>query len=216
MQASVSYKVEAEVAVPGLLKPNLYHSQDILICEPLRSVLSSTDLQKETKVTFLCCIPKGSVAMAANIDRNAYGPGDVVNLRLIVDNSSSDVDLQAATLKLVRTLNVRAQTDRHYESLTVVKSKGPGVPAGEKAERIIQLHLPNDSEPSTSSNLIDCSYQLSIELKVPWSPDVTIKVPIQIYAPQRPTYVATLQYPVGWNPNMFPVVNLQNMQYVSY
>lgn len=216
LSASASYSVETEVVVPGMLKPNLHHSQDILINEPLRTALMSSDTHKETKVTFLCCIPKGTVSMAANIDKNAYGPGETVQLHLIVDNSQSQVDLQAFSLKLVRSLYVRAGSDTYSDCGTVVKASSAGVKAGDRVERYIQLTLPHDAEPSTTSKLIDCSYQLSVELKVPWSPDVVCRQQVQIFAPQRQTYVSQLQYPSSWSPSVYPMADLQNMQYVTY
>lgn len=211
LSAKVSYQVEAEVAVPGMLR----HSQDILIHEPLRATLASTETFKETNVTFCCCIPKGRVSMSANIDQNAYRPGATVKLRLIVDNSQSRVDLEALSLKLVRTLQISARGETLYESRTVAKVKSPGVSAGDRAERYIQLDLPTDSEPSTKAPLISCSYVLSVELKVPWSPDVVIRQPVQIFAPQRATYVAQLHYPPDWQPSVFPVSDLEKMQYTA-
>lgn len=214
--ANITYRVEAEVAVPGLLTPNLRHSQDILICEPLRAVLMASDTYKETKVTFLCCIPKGNVSMTANIDKNAYAPGESVQLRLIIDNSQSRVDLDCLVLRLSSKISLHASGDEATCSGTVVKASSAGVKAGERADRFIQLSLPPDLEPSTSSDLISCEYVLNVILKIPWSPDVNIKQPVQIYAPQRPTYVGKLQYPQGWAPSVFPVADLQTMQYVTY
>lgn len=230
-KASITYRVETEVAVPGLLKPNLYHSQDILICEPLRTALMSSDTYKECSVTFLCCIPKGTISMSANIDKNAYEPGDTVRLRLILDNSSSQVDLEYLSLKLVSEINLIATEviDRpigldsrricHEVSSsrgTIAKARSAGVKAGERVDRYIQLTLPTDCEPSTKSSLISCKYLLSVELKVPWSPDVVITQPVQIYASQRQTYQAHLQYPPDWAPSVFPIIDLQTMQYVTY
>ncbi|PJF17204.1 hypothetical protein PSACC_03008 [Paramicrosporidium saccamoebae] len=216
LQASLRYHVEAEVAVPGMLKPNLYHSQDILINEPLRNMLMSSDTLKEAKVTFLCCIPKGTVTMSANIDKNAYSPGETVQLHLIVDNSESQVDLEAFTLKLRKDLSVHAGSDTFYGNGTVIKASSPGVRAGDRADRYIQLSLPHDTEPSTRSKLIECEYELNVVLKVPWSPDVVTKQAVQIVAAQRQDYVSKLQYPSGWEPSVMPMSDLQSMSYISY
>jgi hypothetical protein len=216
LAASVAYQVEAEVAIPGMLRPNLYHTQDILINEPLRAALMASETYQEQKVTFMCCIPRGTITLSANIDKNAYGPGEVAQLRLIVDNSQSTVNLEGCSLKLQRMLRVHARGESYTDSGTVVKATSPGVKAGERAERFIQLVLPQDSEPSTTSSLVECSYVLSADLKVPWSPDVVCKQNIQIFAPQRPTYISTLQYPTNWAPNMMPMSDLSTMQYTSY
>lgn len=216
VQAKVWYSVEAEVAVPGLLTPNLRHSQDIIIHEPLRIAPMASETHKESKVTFLCCIPKGTINMSATIDKNAYGPGETVGLRLIVDNSQSTVDLEALSLKLVAQISLKANGGSTGSTGTVVKARTPGLKAGERADRFIQLTLPLDTEPSTHSKLIECSYILSVELKVPWSPDVVVRQPVQIYAPVQSTYIAQLQYPSNWAPSVFPTSDLQTMQYVTY
>jgi len=213
---SVHFEVGAEVAVPGMFEPNLKHSQDILICQPLNKQLMAADTYKETNVTFLCCIPKGKVSLSASIDKNAYGPGDLVQLNLIVDNSNSKVDLENFSLRLDRSIELRAEGRSHYETKTVVKSKCGGVPKGDRAERQMGIQLPADTEPSTNANLVKCSYKVIVELHVPWSPNVKVSTPVQVFAPVRATYSAVLTMPSGWAPTVMPMVDLQNVQYQSY
>lgn len=216
VKASVSFQVEAEVAVPGILTPNLCHSQAILICEPLRDTLASSEVYQEQKVTFLCCVPKGVVSLSANIDKNAYCPGETVILRLVVDNSQSQVDLGACSLKLSESTTIRAGMDSKSLNRTIIKTKSLGVTKGERAERFIELQLPPQLEPSTSAHLVDCTYALDVVLKVPWSPDVVCRREVQIVAPQSPTYVTALEFPPNWNPTVYNTVDLNSVQYVSY
>lgn len=216
VDASVLYQVEAEVAVPGMFNPNLRHSQQILIHEPLRAALMASDTYKETKVTWMCCVPKGTVSLSASLEKNAYCPGEVVRLRLIVDNSKSTVDLPACSLKLTGAITVRARGETKRMGGTIVKATSPGLPAGERAERMIEMILPHSIEPSTSSKLVHCAYTVDAVLKVPWSPDVLCKTCVQIVIPQTADYVAQLQYPPGWNPTVYSPVDLQKMQYTTY
>lgn len=178
IRANVHYEVEAEIAVPGMFNPNLRHSQEILLYQPLDRALVGSETFKEANVTFLCCISKGTVSLAANIDRNAYAPGETVQLRLIVDNSQSQVNLEAASLKLQRSLTLRAQDKTMQETVTVVKSTSPPIAIGERCDRQITLQLPLRTEPSTNGHLVDCKYELVVQLKVPWSPDVTVRTPV--------------------------------------
>lgn len=213
---SVYYELEAEVAVPGMLTPNLRHSQELIINQPLNQQMQATDTFKQAKVTFLCCIPKGEVGMAANIDRNAYAPGDQVNLRLQVDNSNSQVNLEAASLKLHRTLTLRAEGRSFSTTQTVCKAKSMPIAAGEQTDRFIQVGIPHRSEPSTDGHLVNNSYSLEVCLSVPWSPNVRINQPVQIYQPARPTFVVVPQMPPNWQPQMMPVVQLNTMSYQNF
>ena len=214
--ASVYYELEAEVAVPGMLTPNLRHNQELIINQPLGQQMAATETFKQAKVTFLCCIPKGEVSMAANIDRNAYAPGDQVNLRLQVDNSHSQVNLEAASLKLQRTLTLRAEGRSFSTTETVCKAKSMAITAGEKADRFIQIAIPGKAEPSTDGSLVRHSYELEVCLSVPWSPNVRINQPVQIYQPARPTFVAVPVMPPNWQPQTMPMVQLDKMAYQTF
>lgn len=214
--AEVYYQVEAEVGTSGFFNPNLRHSQQILIHEPLRKALMASDTYKEAKMTFMCCMPRGTVSLSANLEKNAYCPGEPVTLRLIVDNSQSTVDLPSCLLKLTADMTIRTRGMSTQWKGTVARASSPGVKAGERAERLIDMILPHDVEPSTSSKLVDCSYTLDAVLKVPWSPDVVCKTYVQIVIPQTADYVAHLQYPQGWNPTVHSTIDLQKAQYTSY
>ncbi len=215
-RGEVTYCIEAEVAKKGIFVPNLRHSQEIIICEPLRQLLCAVDTLKEAKVTYLCCIPKGRVSMSASIDKNAYGPGDVVQLRLIVDNSESQVDLERLSLRLMQSFTMRAGRDSTSGSACICMAHSPAVPQGERADRLISMPIPARIEPSTSGRLIECEYRLTVTLAVPWSLDVVIRVPVQIATPQQSSYLEALPTPPEWSPSVFPLANMNEMAYVSY
>lgn len=214
--ATVHYEVRAEVQVPGLFESDLKHYQELLICQPLKQQLMSSDTYKEARVTFLCCIPKGTVSLAATIDKNAYAPGEPVMLTLIVDNSQSQVHLESFSFRLERNITLRADSQTHYDNAVIVKTKCPGVPRGERAERRMAVQLPVRTEPSTDAQLVKCNYRLIVELAVPWSPNVKVSQAVQVYAAPLPTYSAALTLPAGWAPQVMPSVNLSAMQYQTY
>jgi len=215
-KGKIEYRIIGEVAVPGTFNPNLRTVQELIIRETLRDDMNSIETYKEGKVTFLCCIPKGTVTLSANIDRNAYGPGEQIILSLLVDNTNSDVTLDALNLKVVRNIVLYAEGHRDSQCSTICKAVTPGLAAGDRTERQIFLRIPANTAPSAESDLVKCDYRLIVELKVPWSPDVTVKHPVQIYMPQRPDYVPTLIYPPNWSPTVYPSVDLNTLQYSSY
>lgn len=187
----VYYEVKCEAVVPGFFKANVEHRQEILICEPLRQALVGSETYKEENVTFLCCIPKGTVSLSAVIDRNAYAPGDTVSLRLQVNNTSK-VHLKNCSLKLSRRLTLFAKGETYFNQETICKTNSPSVPPGESIERIIQMRLPDSAPTSTRSDLVKCDYSLVVTLKVPWSADVVITQPVQLVARPRESYLQTL------------------------
>lgn len=216
-QGSVRFKIKAEVAIPGLFKPNLKHDQNILISQPLDSIPMSFNSYKESNVTFLCCIPKGKISVAANIDRNAYGPGELVNVRLIVDNSTSKINLQGCDISLVQNIQLSAQGKSYTISQTLAKSTSPSIIRGDRADRIIQMMIPKSAEPSTRGNLINCSYIVHVDMIVPWSQDVSLTQPVQIFEPVHQIYTLPPALPASWSsPTVMPIVDLDKLQYQNY
>lgn len=214
--ARVRYECRAEVQVPGIFESNLKHYQDILICQPLKNGMMAIDTYKETKVTFLCCIPKGTVSLAATIDKNAYAPGECVMLRLIVDNSKSQVDLSSFKFHLTQDITLFAGGQSKSMSRVVVTNRCDGVRKGDRIDRNMAVQLPLHCEPSTDGYLVKCKYTLVVELSVPWSPNVRVIQPVQVYAPIMANYSAQLVMPNNWQPTVMPVVNLSAMQYQSF
>lgn len=215
-QATVHYEVRAEVQVPGMFESNLKHYQELLICQPLQQAVMSSDTYKESKVTFLCCIPKGNVSLAATIDKNAYVPGEQVMLSLIVDNSMSKVDLESFTFRLERRIVLYAQGQVHTQTEVISKTKCGGIDKGDRAERTMAVQLPFRTEPSTSAQLVRCAYSLIVELSVPWSPNVRVTRPVQIYAATQPSYSAHPTMPQEWHPQVMPMVDLNNLPPQTY
>ena len=197
-KGEVVYKVAAEVVVPGFFTSNLRHEQEIVIKEPLKQALGGTETFKETDVTFLCCINKGRVAMSANVDKNAAAPGEAINLHIVVDNSRSQVDLKEVRFHLCRSIKFKANGQKWTDYSTIMTSTSPQVLQGTNADRWIAVRIPNSTMPSTDSSLITCEYSLTVELSVPWSPNVRINLPLQVYAPTPVGYVSVVQYPANW------------------
>lgn len=164
----------------------------------------------------MCCIPKGTVSVAASIDKNAYAPGEQVMVKLIVDNSQSQVDLEDFSFHLEQKVFLQADGEDYCEFNVIVESKCGGIRRGERAERQLAIQLPLDIETSTYGDLVHCSYRLIVELSVPWSPNVRVSTPIQIFAVPLASYSAVLTLPEGWAPQVMPTVNLSAMQYQTY
>lgn len=207
-KGEVVYKVEAEVVVPGFFTSNLRHEQEIVIKEPLKQMLAGSETFKETDVTFLCCINKGRVTMSANVDKNAAAPGEAINLHIVVDNTRSQVDLKEVRFHVKREIKFRANGESWSDHSTIITSTSPQVLQGMNADRWIAVRIPNGTMPSTTSSLIKCAYYLTVELAVPWSPNVRINLPLQVFASTPMEYVAVVQYPPNWTATTMATANL--------
>jgi len=207
-KGEVVYKVAAEVVATGLFTNNLRHEQEIVIKEPLKQPLTGSETFKETDVTFLCCINKGRVAMSANVDKNAAAPGEAINLHIVVDNTRSQVDLKEVRFHVKRELRFSANGQKWSDYSTIITSTSPQVLQGTNADRWIAVRIPNGTMPSTTSSLITCSYYLTVELAVPWSPNVRINLPLQVFAPTPAEYVAVVQYPPSWQATTMATASL--------
>jgi hypothetical protein len=207
-QAALWYDAEAEIAVPGTFTPNIRSTQEFIVKDALKAPLAALTAHEERNVTFLCCFSRGTVVLHASLLKNAYGPGDAVQARILVDNTNSQVDLEKVSVKLVAEANLRAHSDVKNFGGTLAKTGTPGVPKGQRAERVVETVLPWDVPPSTTGRLISCAFCIMIELAVPWSPNVRMRIPVQIHAPPR---VVQVVLPPDYVPtNTLPVVDLSH------
>ena len=193
-QGSVRYTLHVQAVVPGFFKANLEHLQDLRVIEPLRKKAVATQAHKEENVTFLCCIPKGSVSLSADLAKNVYYSGETVEVKLKVNNSESQVNLRGCSLELVQQVFMRSGKEEEAFGLKVVREKSLAVAAGEICDRTIQMILPADMEATTIGGIIRCTYELTIRLSVPWSPDVVITQPVDIVATPMPNYALIVPY----------------------
>lgn len=212
-QAEVDYQITA--AVKSHLTSELQCSTGLVIAQPVKEEIMSAETYQEAKVSFMYCIPRGQVSLSAAIDKTAYSPGDPVMLSLIVDNSKSNVDLPRFSFKLERTISLVAEGKTHYRTNIVAKNQIEGVPKGDKAERIMTVNLPIDTETSTDGQLIKCYYELVVELQVPWSPKIKTTTPVRVFARPLSEYSTLLAWPQGWESKTMPVIDLTNLPFES-
>jgi hypothetical protein len=142
----------------------------------------------------------------ASFDKNAYEAGDVLSVRLVVDNSLSQANLPAASFKLYQIVQLFASNEQHAQSVVISKAQGHPVGKGMKDERSIQVPLSIDAQPTCKGTLVRCQYFLEILQKVPGAAsDLTIKQEIHVFQSTLPEY-KPLETPDDWHPTNFPTV----------
>ncbi len=137
------------------------------ICKAPGRAISS---QVEKKVTFLCCIPKGTVLLAAEFDKDTFSPGVVVTAKVFVDNTRSSVDLSRVAFKLEHKVEAAGKVQVYSLANKAVAqiTSGP-VMRGNKVELVLDLQIPSDTTFSASGDAIKSFYRLKAKVNVPWS-----------------------------------------------
>ena len=117
--------------------------------------------------------------MAVQFEKNAFAPGEAVQIQMQIDNSACQVNIDKVVLKLMRRVVLQGGGRSISDVDTIARNQVPGIAAGGKDVRAIALQLPPQTHPSTEgSGLVRCEYWLDVELSLPWAPDVE-------YAPLR-------------------------------
>jgi hypothetical protein len=204
--AIVAYHVEVEADAKEWFS-DVTHRQPLTIYPMLQAEVKAVREQRTANVMVCCCINKGAATMTVHFDKNCYVPGEVCRIICEAQNNST-VDFNAIKVKVYRQLTLRAMGHQHRDNRELVHQLFPGVKAGaqdvgEKARQVpVQL---GDSMgglfvPETNGRLVDCKYWAEVEFDIPYAPDISIRLPLTIYAPQPPPDWALV--PAGeWNPD---------------
>jgi len=161
--------------------------QHLVIHQALQLPIQPKHHIKESQVRTLCCIPRGPVKVEAWMDKNAYVAGEVSQIHVNVVNDSA-VDVTHFNSKLIREITLVAHGHRQVFRDIVCMQKYPGTPTMSKKETDIPLPLIGKRnkivKPATRGSHVTCTYNMMIEMAVPWAPDIEIYSPVEIYAPQ--------------------------------
>eukprot|EP00128_Syssomonas_multiformis_P005446 Colp12_sorted_trinity150504_noHs@22383 len=192
-KASIFYKAKAVLDIPGT-KHDLKVTQPFVIHQSFSTGTGPKFIEKEGTVMFLCCVPRGKVFVKASIDKDSYIGGETARIHVEVQNNSK-VNIDHFASKLFRVTDL--STGAHHRRITdeVTRFKKPGIPPGETASTDIDLplfsrkHSTKAISPGTKSPHIKCRYYVSIEMQVPWAPDICIEVPVTIMPPINQSWV---------------------------
>jgi hypothetical protein len=181
--------------VPGTFTPNERYKHIITLTaiQPVDQMFTSRNMaHSEESVSFLCCVPKGHVAVTACTDKGSFSPGDQVDVLLSIDTTESEVDLEFVSLNLTQSMQLTARDIPKTNLRTLETSHGKGAPKGTTTEMTISLVIPAGCEDSTHTSMIWLQYKLEVILGVPWSANVSVDLPIHIMGSQLPTYQETV------------------------
>jgi len=192
MKAKIQYKIKCIVEIPGFFTHDLKIKQHLVIHERLDRNIEPKHHLKEATVRTLCCIPRGPVRCECWLDKNAYMAGETSQVHVNVDNDSA-VDVTHFTTKLIRVIELEAHGHTQKFRDIICQQKYPGTPMHTKRAADVPLLLMGKRgkfvKSSTSSRLVNCKYDIMIEMDIPWAPDVEIYSPVKIYSPQSANWL---------------------------
>jgi hypothetical protein len=98
--------VLAFVEVPGVFTDNIRHRQLLAVTASLDTkAIHAETVEKNKKVCFLCCIPRGEIWMRASMDKSHYMPGETATI-VVEMNNGSRAAIHHVSLRLVRRLRL--------------------------------------------------------------------------------------------------------------
>jgi hypothetical protein len=207
--ASVSYKLQGYVDVAG--GRDFKQTSYLVLYERLVSDVLAISKFGTSSITQCCCLNKGDASLTVRLDKNAYVPGETVQVVCEVDNRSS-IELRKISVRLYQNLRLQDSWGTSFSDLKVVARQDyPGIPAntsymGAQA-RYVPLPL-GVIEPETHGRLVHCTYYCEVDLDVPMGGDVRLRIPVTIYAPQRPPQYVMADLPQGWRAEVKPMINV--------
>ncbi|KAF0693954.1 Aste57867_15137 [Aphanomyces stellatus] len=101
---------------------------------PLVGTLSPSVDAKQQTVRFLCCSNRGTCTVQAAMVKNMYGPGDVPQIQVDVQNNAMR-DIRAMRCELRCHVVVTTASHSHIMHTTLCAASFPGVPAGGAASQ---------------------------------------------------------------------------------
>lgn len=212
----IVYKLKAEVARPGMFKANVKHTQMVQISNRLSHPITKIQMTKESNVTSCCCIDMGEISCAAILDKNAYTPGEVTNLIISIDNTASDVTLKHVSFKLANHVSMRAKCYARTFRDSACKNQAPSIPKGDTAHINFSLNIPHDLTPTTHGALINSYYEMEVVLSVPCSSDLTISLPVTIFAVPPQDFTPKVQYPPERPPQYQNSIEINEKMFKTY
>jgi len=206
--ADTFYKIQADFRISP--QETLTSEQEIIICNPAPPMNLYNVPEREGKVSYLWCIPKGLASLCVKIEQCDYKPGDPIEVFLEVNNAST-VDLPSLKVELTRTIKICADNSYklYKETMSSCYLKGPK--AGETSQYTANLKIPRVTPAQTFGALITCQYLVRTTLDVPWSSAIVHKWTVQVFQPEKSDYQKNFTYPLGCETTTFHTINLATM-----
>jgi len=209
--AETVYSLIAECDVTGFLSIDIKSEQRLVMYPALATEVKQVSETKTANVNFCCCINKGTANMTVHFNKNCYVPGEQAVIICEAKNDSTvDFTKIKVKLKSMVTMKCQSKTKNFEDRLHVSEFEGVKQmtdATGDKARRVDIMLARTDGksgeplQPETNGTNVKCKYWVEVEYDIPWCPDIEIKLPLTIYAPQPAPGWGVTVAPAYWAPD---------------
>jgi len=134
------------------------------------AVIKSLEESVSASMLTWCFFSQGEAHLTVHIDKNAYKPGEIMQISLEIDNSESKLDITSVSATLSRRIRLRSNTGRSTISSQTISScsSDHSVCAGESSsQKLLQLPVkltfPGIKKAPTVKGMnIECVYFLTV------------------------------------------------------
>lgn len=176
MKVKVQYSIKAVVDVDD--SKDLEKKVDFTVYPQAPEEIPQPRDEREASVMFLCCINRGSLKMAASLEKNVYRPGEKAKALLTVENNSS---LEVtAMVELNRRMTLKADGHRISNNHEIHIGRFDTIQPDETKTVEMEFTVPS-TLPTTHGRGVKCDYVLDIVSELQCAPDIELHFPIVIF-----------------------------------
>jgi len=176
--AKILYKVKATVDVA--FRHDLKSTTRIIVNERCNELVKPSFA--ENRKSFL--LTKGKLVVKAWLNKNAYFPGETLVTKFKANNTSIK-PTRKISLKVHHRMELKAHLYHRSVNHVVYKQEYEGVNPCFYGKRYLPFNIPVNLKPSSVlGNHVKSSYVLELEFDIPGAIDLSVNLPITIFAPQ--------------------------------
>lgn len=184
-----------------------------------QAIASMTD-SAATNISTLMCMKKGAVMLNVHVNKNAFVPGEAIEVVVEANNSQSALDVTRVQVTLSRMIRIRLDNGRNHvvkdtinQGYTIQRVRKGDTATGSNALRMVLTVQDSRGSVQNTTTLrgrhIECIYMLRVKAEMDGScmccgPAPTLAKEVTIY-PVQILGVEMMQAPAGWNPTIMPV-----------
>ncbi|EFA78347.1 FYVE-type zinc finger-containing protein [Heterostelium album PN500] len=176
--AKILYKVKATVDVAH--RHDLKFTTRLIVNERCNELVKPSFA--ENRKSFM--LTKGKLVAKAWLNKNAYFPGETLVNKLKINNTSVK-PTRRISLKVHHRMELRAHLYHRTINHVVYKQEYPGINPCFYGKRYLPFNIPVDLKPSsTLGDHAKSSYTLEVEFDIPGAIDLSVNLPLTLFAPQ--------------------------------
>lgn len=159
----ITYKLEAYLNSLDEERVKLKYKQKLRVIEPVKpSIEMNKEAKRDFKKSCFCFNTYGSMMMKAGINKTTFNPGELIKVKVMLDNSKSNIPCQEITVKLIHKITLKT-SDKIKEAR--IEIEGPKIPRVDARSRFLVnstsvIELPKCVDINQEATVIPKKYAL--------------------------------------------------------